>query len=205
MKLPNRVWGFLHFLTFVFVGAFIGGFGRSMYGMYKLQEADQSIENVPIDVLLIDVFDAHHFAAYGAIIVFVWWIGERAVWAGYRGMKNFGTTFFSSRRELEKVPDADMKLKMMRSAKADAYLESTAQMREGGAQPTSGAEPIFDNRITAKNGTLTYVVTASRYLTDEEIQTVVWNALQDGLITEPAPGGIAQLTLTEEMENKYLG
>jgi hypothetical protein len=203
LKLPLFVREFLRFLNFVLLGAVVAMLGRTMYGLYKLQMAEQSIRDLPLDVLAIQVLEVHRYAAFGAIAVIIWWIGERVFWIVVRGVRKFFAVFFDKPPEVSKSVDVDDKIKMARRVKAEAYLESAKEARTPPSNTTG--EPLFENRITAKGGAVTYNVMASRYLTDDEMKKIVWGVLNDGSIVEPAPGETRYLTLSTELEKKYLG
>ena len=203
MKLPLSVRKFLRFLNFVLLGAVVAMLGRTMYGLYKLQMAEQSIRDLPLDVLAIQVLEVHRYAAFGAIVVIIWWIGERVFWIVVRGVRRFFAVFFNKPPEIGKSADVDNKIKMARRVKAEAYLESAREARKPPSNTTG--EPLFENRITAKGGAVTYKIMAPRYLIDDEMKKIVWAALNDDSIVEPAPGETRYLTLSTELEKRYLG
>ena len=203
MKLPRSLRAFLRLLNLVLLGAVVAMLGRIAYGLYKIQMAQLPITDVPLDVLAIQVLQVHHFAAYGAIVVLIWWVGERIFWIIFRGMKVFFTTLFSNPREPGDSIYVDEKLKLAQRATADAYLENAKKTTE--PESNTASEPFFENRISAKDDTLNYTVVASRQLTADEMKRVIWAALNDGSIVEPVPGETTRLELSTELENKYLG
>ncbi len=203
MKLPHSVRAFLRLLNLVLLGAVVAMLGRIIYGLYKIQMAELSTTDVPLDVLAIQVFQVHHYAAYGAIVVLIWWLGERIFWVIFRGTRKFFAALFDKRPETSKSVYVDEKLKMTQRATADAYLENAKKTSKPENNTTS--EPLFENRIAAKDGTLNYKVMAYRQLTADEMRKIIWAALNDGSIVEPAPGGTTHLELSTELENKYLG
>ena len=203
MKLPRSVRAFLRLLNFVLLGAVVAMLGRIVYGLYKIQTAQLSTADVPLDVLAIQVLQVHHYAAYGAIVVLIWWAGERIFWIIFRGMNVFFTALFSNPREPGESIYVDEKLKLAQRATADAYLENARKTTE--PESNTAGESFFENRISAKDGTLNYTVVASRQLTADEMRRVIWAALNDGSIVEPVPGETARLELSTELESKYLG
>ena len=61
--------------------------------------------------------------------------------------------------------------------------------------------PGFVNVITAKGGTLKFRVLSYRPMSDDEVMTAVWDALEEGRLSEPSPNEVATLVTRIGLDN----
>lgn len=77
---------FLKVLSLTLGGAFVGASGASLYKLWLLQSRDVEFGHLPIDYLVVDVFQAHIWAIYGAGAILGIIIVERFIrfllWSG---------------------------------------------------------------------------------------------------------------------------
>lgn len=167
-------------LWWLFLGALAGAVCGATWRLYTLIAAGYSPDRFGASTLLFHVLRIQEWAVVGALLAIAVALGERLVRLAVRVC---GDLFRREQLVVQPVVDPTSAVRQELAARADAWLE---QHREDD-------RPSHEHVITARDGTLTYRVWAWRALGTEELREVVWQALQEGRLAEPEPGGTVEL------------
>jgi hypothetical protein len=179
-------------LGWSFIGAVVAVVGAGVLFGYRLHAAGEPLDSVPPLVLAFEVMQLHRMAAYGAGAGLALGLLERLVLLARLQLRR-------RRRRgapAEETAGPDALIRAERARQAEAYLagrESRTLDDIAVGEETHGDAPDVENIITARGGDMTYRILAYRHLTEEERMQVVWEALRNGNLSEPGPGGTATL------------
>lgn len=161
-------------------GASFSAFAVGTYKSSILLKAGYALTTLPPLEMALEVMGLHRYAMYGAIAGFI--IGMLEKWM-------YASAHRKSRLDAHPNPaptfaddGPDEVIRKIREQRAEQYMATR-----------KADEPTVENIITARGGLVTYKILAYRFLTDQEMKTVVATALQANEIEEPAPGREAVL------------
>ena len=173
------------------LGAVLGTVAGAIYFGYQIEQDGIKLTSIPLNTLLTEV---------GPLVL------VRAVWGLgigfaigllthlFSGLKYLLSRLFRRSSSAEETESPDGVLRAARERQADEYLagrESTTLDTVGFGEEGDEGAPDIENIITAREGLYTYRILAYRHLSDHERISVVKEALQNGNLKEPEPGGTA--------------
>lgn len=172
----------------IVLGALLGTVGGAAVYGYQLLKAGYALDAVPVYTMLIEVMGLHVIAVYGAAAGLALGLLEHLI---------LGLRLALRRRRRGKLsigdgetPDGIIRAERMRQA--EEYLsarESRSLDSVGFGTEEDADAPDVENIITARNGRFTYRVLAYCHLSESERKQAVREALEQGRIQEPEPGG----------------
>jgi len=170
------------------LGALLGAVGGAIFYGYNLLQAGYDLDAVPIFTMLIEVRELHKLALYGGAAGLALGLLENLFYVLRSLLRR--RRHGSSGGDGTESPDAIIRAERMRQA--DEYLSTRGSQSLDsvgfGSEGDEGA-PDVENFITARDGLFTYRVLAYCHLSADELMCAVREALEQGRIQEPEPGG----------------
>ena len=173
------------------LGAILGIVGGAIFFGYEIVQDGHKLSSVPFDTLLTHVGPP-------LLILALWGLGFGFALGLlthlFCGLKSLLSRLFQRSTTVEETQSADLVLRAARERQADEYLagrDSTTLDTVGFGEEGDEGAPDIENIITAREGLYTYRILAYRHLSDHERVSVVKEALENGNLKEPQPGGTA--------------
>ncbi len=173
------------------LGVVLGAVGGAIFYGYGIVQDGHKLTSIPLDTLL---------NKYGPALLTLSVLGLGAgLGFGllihlFSGLKSLVGRLFRRSSPVVETEDPDVALRAARERQADEYLagrESTTLDSVWFGEEGDEGAPDIENIITAREGLFTYRILAYRHLSDHERVSVVKEALKNGNLKEPEPGGTA--------------
>lgn len=151
--------------------------GMAIYRGYIIVQTGYSLTSVPPLDMAFKVMGLHWYALYGAVAGAIIGLIEKT----YYRFRDRAKTHKVD-QDVDQLGDTDARIRRVRAKRAGEYLESK-----------KAGQPLVENVVTARSGMFTYRVMAFRHLAEHEQMDLIRQALEDGRLQEPEPGGTATL------------
>jgi hypothetical protein len=173
------------------LGLELGAVGGAIYFGYLIVQDGIKLSSIPFNTLLTEVGPLVLVRAlWGLGIGFAFGLLTHL----FSGLKSLLSRLLRRSSPTEEIESPDGVLRAVRERQADEYLagrESTTLDSVGFGEEGDEGAPDIENIITAREGLYTYRILAYRHLSDHERVSVVKEALKNGNLKEPEPGGTA--------------